>query len=174
MCSSLTCRTGRFAGKSVVILDLDLGPDVEGRRVAERVPSLDALRHDLRWPDGPQAFVIHGAGIGMLDQVTQNVSADLISELLLEHRPRHLSQAKSRNLGLLLEPTECPVELGRNGLLGNLDIEPALRRSELLHIDLGWFHALLCPVEELETFRHPTHQYARGGTRTPNPCGARS
>jgi hypothetical protein len=105
----------------------------------------------------------------MLNQVRENVGTDLVAEESLEHRSRRSAGPEAFELGLTLHATEGAVELRGHGLDRHLDGELAPRRIHFLDRQL---HAY--SVSPLSSQLGSRPRSARGGTRTPIPCGARS
>ena len=107
-------------------------PDVDGRRVAQRLARRERVGVDLGRADHGELMLVHGVMERVLDQTAQHLAADLLAEHALEHAARRLARPEPGKSRLPADLRERAIELGLHGRRGDLDLQALAARPELL------------------------------------------
>ena len=138
--SSVTAAAGFRASKPVRSSSTIVRPDVDRRRVAQRLAGREHVGVDLGRPHDRELVLVHGVMERLLDQAAEHLAAHLIAEHALEHLTGRLPRSESRETCLAADEREGAIDLGLDGRSTDLDLQALAARPEFLERDLGSIH----------------------------------
>ena len=110
--------------EALVVAELDLGRDLDGRLEDERLPLLGLHDVDVGVGQREDVLLDEGLAVGVLDEVLDGVVEDRAGpELALEDGPRGLARSEARDLGPARQVAHGVVDRPAEALGGKLDLE---------------------------------------------------